>query len=110
MGILSKLWYGQYSLARTFWGFYVGGTFALSVLLSIAYLVAAPQGLGKEILIANGIWGIYLFIASVGVWISARRNLRDPFWLSALWGILARLVILVGGAWAVWGLAQLGSP
>ena len=66
-----KLWYGQYSLAVTFWAFYVGGY----LLVVVAGLVILSLSGGAQPVRTFNFFAqiFYLFIASVGVWISADR-------------------------------------
>jgi hypothetical protein len=68
---LKKLCYGQYSLVATFWGFYVGGyVLVVSACWAIFYLSGGAQPIGMFTFFAQT---LYLFVASVGVWISAGR-------------------------------------
>jgi hypothetical protein len=70
--IYLKLWYGQYSLARSFWGFLVFGTFAAVVAAMLAgipfILIDARPAAGFVFQLV--FWG-YLITAAVGVWRSA---------------------------------------
>jgi hypothetical protein len=55
-----KLWYGQYSLARSFWGFFILGTFVgMIIRMNPVFLflpVAQPVLLGYEIAAGVGVW------------------------------------------------------
>ena len=90
MRILKRLWYGQYSLATTFWGFYVCGFFLVAPSIAIVALLIRS----KPVFILGFIayWSC-LFVASVAVWISARR--------SQFWGWWARAVVLIMGIGAI---------
>jgi len=55
-----KLWYGQYSLARSFWGFFILGTLVgVIIRMNPVFLflpVAQPLLLGYEITAGVGVW------------------------------------------------------
>ncbi len=61
-----KLWYGQYSLARSFWGFFVLGTFVGVILGMNPVFLFLPAAL-----IYRPVFLVYQIIAGVGVWRSA---------------------------------------
>jgi hypothetical protein len=67
-----KLWYGQYSLPRSFWGFFIFGTFAALIVAMLAgipfILIDARPAAGFVFQVV--FWG-YLITAAVGVWRSA---------------------------------------
>jgi hypothetical protein len=46
MNILGKLWRGQYSLPKTFWGFYILGQIACFALLAINLIISYRSHLG----------------------------------------------------------------
>jgi hypothetical protein len=99
MRFFKKLWFGQYSLATTFWGFYVCGFF----LVAPSIVIVAPL-IGSKAAFAVGFiayWS-YLLVASAVVWISARRS---PFW-----GWWARAVVLVMGIAAIENLIHHHGP
>jgi hypothetical protein len=70
--VLSNLWEGKYSLGRSFWGFFLLGTFVaviVGMLAGIPFLLIdarATAGAVFQLIF----WG-YLIIAAVGVWRSA---------------------------------------
>jgi hypothetical protein len=99
MQVLKKLWFGQYSLATTFWGFYVCGFFLLAPSIEIL----APLIRSKAVFTLGFIvyWS-YLFVASAAVWISARR--------SHFWGWWARAVVLIMGIAAIENLIHHRGP
>jgi hypothetical protein len=76
MRILKKLWYGQYPLWTTFWSFYVGGylliSFAGITIFNLSGGAAPVRTVGIFIQTA------YLFVASVGVWVSADHAVSQP--------------------------------
>jgi hypothetical protein len=43
-----------------------------------------------------------LFLSSVGVWRSARKNIASAIWLNRLWGYSARLLVCLMAARVVW--------
>ena len=93
MRILKKLWYGQYSLAVTFWAFYVGGY----LLVVVAGLVILSLSGGAQPVRTFNFFAqiFYLFIASVGVWISAdRAQSRVGAWAARAWVLLFGLNVL----------------
>jgi hypothetical protein len=99
MRVFKKLWFGQYSLATAFWGFYVCGFF----LVAPSIAIVAPL-VGSKAAFAVGFityWS-YLLVASAAVWMSARRS---PFW-----GWWARAVVLVMGIAAIENLIHHHGP
>jgi hypothetical protein len=90
MRVLKKLWLGQYSLATTFWGFYVCGFFLVAPSIAI---VAPLIGSKAAFVLGSIAYWSYLFVASAAVWISARR--------SHFWGWWARAVVLIMGIAAI---------
>jgi hypothetical protein len=75
--ILSNLWEGKYSLARSFWGFFLCGTFVAIIAGMLAgipfILIDAQQAAGRVFQIV--FWG-YEIIAAVGVWRSANALIK----------------------------------
>jgi hypothetical protein len=110
MRVLKKLWYGQYPLGTAFWGFYVVGFLGLFFIADIITLVAIGFGIGRPVFIIAmiALW-TYFFIASIGVWISARTNIANPVWLNRVWGFCARGLVLIWGGGAIWRLMH-GGP
>jgi hypothetical protein len=110
MNILGKLRRGQYSLPKTFWGFYILGQIACFVLLAIILLISYRSHLGTlgfifGVLIVSCCW----IIAVVGVWRSASSYLASPIWMTRAWAVAARSVIVLFAARAVWGIANGGA-
>jgi hypothetical protein len=101
MGILRKLWWGQYSLGVAFWGFYVGG-----LILSVAiFYIVIQHGLGPTASAGVIVVSLaYRFIASVGVWNSAAPRLKSAIWMDRMPGYLARFVVFIYAAKIIWGL------
>src|SRR5439155_17019237 len=58
-----KLWYGQYSLARSFWGFFVLGTFAGVILGMNPVFLFLPAAL-----IYRPVFLVYQIFDGVGLW------------------------------------------
>jgi hypothetical protein len=102
MRILKKLWYGQYSLVVTFWGFYVGGyVLVVLVCLMIFYQSEGAQPARMFNFVAPI---LYLFVASVGVWISAdRAQSRVGAWA-------ARACVLLFGLGAIQNVYRYNLP
>jgi hypothetical protein len=68
MNILGKLWRGQYSLPKAFWGFYILGQIACFVLLAIILLISYRSHLGTlGFIFGFLIVSCYWIIAAVGV-------------------------------------------
>ena len=110
MSIIRKLWWGQYSLPQTFWGFYVFGFFAAfflsaTILFISYYLRLSTIGFIVGFLIVIAYW----FIASVGVWRSAGANMTSPVWTVRVWAIAARGIVLLFAARATWSLVNGGA-
>ena len=108
--MLGKLWRGEYRLATTFWGFYVGGCllclFGAGVLIYLSRFVhARPIGFTLGLVCAWAYW----LIASSGVWQSARDGIASPIWINRMWAILARGVILLVAAQILWNLMNDGA-
>jgi hypothetical protein len=93
MRVLKRLWYGQYSLAVTFWGFYVAGyVLVVMACLVIFYLSGGPQPVRMFDFFAQT---LYLFVASVGVWISAdRAQSRVGAWAARAWVLVFGLTVI----------------
>jgi hypothetical protein len=104
MGFIRKLWWGQYPLALSFWGFYV---FGFLVAAALAVLVTLPlwatQLRPVSYLVRDGLFAFYWIVATVGVWRSA-----DSYPHTRLWPILAKIVVCVWSARLVWSLANGG--
>ena len=110
MNILGKLWRGQYSLPKAFWGFYILGQIACFVLLAIILLISYRSHLGTlgfifGFLIVSGYW----INAAVGVRRSASSYLASPIWMTRAGAVVARGVIVLFAARAVWGIANGGA-
>ena len=110
MNVLRKLWWGGYSLPAAFWGFYALGlfvVFSLSiVILILSYGIRASTIgfiIGFLLIVA------YWFVASVGVWNSARANIASPVWLTKVWGFAARSVVALFAVQFFWWLANGGA-
>lgn len=94
MSILLKMWQGGYSLAVTFWGFYVAGYFATALLV----IFIAPQFTTQP---ARTICVLILIIpyntlSTIGVWRSA-----DAYELTKWWPIMAKIAVILWGAYIV---------
>jgi hypothetical protein len=110
MNILGKLWRGQYSLPKTFWGFYILGQIACFLLVAIILIISYRNHLGTlGFIFGFLIISCYWIIAAVGVWRSASTYLASPIWMTRAWAVAARAVVVLIAARAVWGLANGGA-
>jgi len=110
MNVLGKLWRGQYSLPRTFWGFYILGQIACFALLAIILIISYRSHLGTlGFIFGFLIISCYWIIAAVGVWRSASTYLASPIWMTRAWAVAARGVVVLFAARVVWGLANGGA-
>jgi hypothetical protein len=110
MSMLRKLWWGAYPLVVAFWGFYVfgfllGGILAGSLVFSLRYFHLQTIGFLLGLIL---VWP-YMFIASVGVWRSAKAGMASPIWMHRIWPILARVFVLASAARLLWGLMNGGA-
>jgi hypothetical protein len=96
MAVIGRLWRGEFTLPKTFWGFYVGGIF-LAFIVGTGITVAANRMhfFAQGFIVAIVLLYSYGFIATVGVWQSARAEIKSPAWMNRVWGWAARLLILV---------------
>ena len=105
MAVLSKLWRGEYSLPLAFLGFFVFGMwaalFAAAIVLFIFYQLVLPSvGSATAFLLMASYW----FVASVGVWRSAKASVTSDSWVSRIEGFAARGVVLLLAAYVLWSL------
>jgi hypothetical protein len=81
--ILRKFWWGQYSLPKSFWAFFVGGYFLCWILIMIAVALFAgvfpDHSLSRPLItLLSAVVGIiYPFWAGMGVWRSADRTAKE---------------------------------
>lgn len=75
--MLIRLWNGQYSLAKAFWGFFILGSIPLLLLAAFAGMIFIEAPIAHDIVVLS-IYGSYRIIALVGVWRSA-NNYRQRF-------------------------------
>ncbi len=104
--MLAKLWDGEYSLAKAFWGFYVLGTMVAFVCAMISFTIFSSIGLGDVGLSSVGLFSFgYRLIATVGVWRSATRYSKDSeklgsgagksiAWITKFWLIIVTLRVV----------------
>jgi hypothetical protein len=110
MNILGKLWCGQYSLPKTFGGFYVLGQIACFALVAAILIISYRSHLGTlGFIFGFLIFSCYWNIAAVGVWRSASIYLASPIWMTRIWAVAARAVIALSVARAIWGLSNGGA-
>jgi hypothetical protein len=105
MSVLRKLYWGEYTLRRSFWGFYLAGYLGVSALAGVIsgfFIVIGARPLG--ILFAAIVFGSYVFTATVGVWRSANKYPDTPWWPA-----LAKFVVLVCTGVALWKLVNGGG-
>lgn len=110
MDILRKLWWGQYSLSVTSWGFYITG-FMLIFILAMLFLIIAQLlhintlGFILGFAMLNGYW----LAAAVGVWRSASSPMASKNRIHRAWAIAARIVVMLSAARMVLHLANGGA-
>lgn len=100
--ILMRLYYGEYSLARTFWGFCILLPIVVSLVVSLsAFLlffdINAPDSVERLRTLMYSFIGLYLLMnvyagfAYVGLWRAATKYTGRK-----LWAILAKIYIVLG--------------
>jgi len=110
MNMLRKLWGGVYPLPKTFWGFYVLGGIFVYLIFMVILLVSYRLHVGTVgFILATAIIYGYMFVATVGVWQSARTSLASPIWMVRAWAITARGLVLLWAAGALWRLYNGGA-
>src|SRR5438445_5298384 len=110
IGVLTKLWRGEYSLPLAFLGFFVFGMwaalFVAAVVLFVFYqLQLYTFGAAVAFLFIASYW----LITSVGVWRSARPSTASDGWANRIEGLAARGVILLLAAYVLWSLWDRGA-
>lgn len=86
-GFFSKLYNGEYSLARTFWLYY----FLVTFLIGLLQGAFAATVVGMLLGIALGIFGlVYSIICVVGIWRAASKYTGFK-----LWAILAKIYVVL---------------
>ena len=98
--MLGRLYRGEYSLSVAFWGFLIGGTFAVALgaaLLAVPLLFFASGGLVYLMILAL-ICG-YWCIVFVGIWRSASTGRSHP-----VYQIIAKVIIVLYIASFIWNL------
>lgn len=111
MAVLTKLWRGEYSLPLAFLGFYVfgmcGTLFAAAIVLFIFYQLQLHSfGSAMAFLLIASYW----FLASVGVWRSAKASVISDSWVNRIEGFAARGVVLLLAAYVLWSLGNGYAP
>lgn len=93
---LGQLWRGEFSLAKTYWLYGIGGLIVLNALVGGMLVYASQTSL--SLLSALSLLGVafaaaaYAFIVSVAIWRSAGNRGSHVIWRG-----LARLVVVSGG-------------
>ena len=103
MGVIKRLWRGEYSLGVAFWGFYFAGFVVLVFMMEIIF----PASYRFDIDTPPGVLVVraaYFVLSSVGVWRSARKNIASAIWLDRLWGYSARVLVFGIAVQAIWGI------
>jgi hypothetical protein len=103
-----RLWWGHYSLAAAFWGFYVCGGIAL---LLVSTLLAVPLVLNDYrppalIIFVVMNWSYWLLV-SVGVWRSASTRKSHPIYEGLVKALIVLMVAVFLWRTATGGLQQL---
>jgi hypothetical protein len=105
MAVIRKLWWGQYSLSKAFWGFYVFGFIGFALLVAVIDGLTFPfHGTGVGFVLGIAIVYLYGVIASVGVWRSA-----SAYKANRVWPALAKAIVCIAIARVVWFLANGGA-
>lgn len=110
--MLRKLWWGQYSLVKSFWLFYVLGVvlvfvalvLLVGILIFLGTFLAIPILKQLVLLIIYGVWLGYLLIASVGVWRSA-----DAYPYTRWWPRMSKCVVAIIALMWVYSLLAGGA-
>jgi hypothetical protein len=103
--VLRRVWWGQYSLPRAFWGFYVLGCAAAFICVALVLVASYRLRVGTlgfllAVVLINGYW----IVVSVGVWRSASAAKHSPGW-----AIAAKAVVCISVARVLWYLANGGA-
>lgn len=86
-GFFKKLYWGEYSLARTFWLYYFLVTFLIGLLQS----AFAATVVGMLLSVALGIFGlVYSVLCVVGIWRAASKYTGFK-----LWAVLAKIYVVL---------------
>ena len=101
---LKKLWWGQYPLLRSFWGFYLFGMFCAPFVAAILMLPVYFISRGAGLAVGATLCAIYYVVATVGVWRSA-----DAYGLTRWWPNLAKLLVVLITVRAGWVLVNGGA-
>jgi hypothetical protein len=108
MSILRKLWWGQYSLQKAFWGFYVLGFFVCWLVVGLVYapfFILRLRTIG--FILSFIIFISYQTVAAVGVWRSANTYPFRGF--AGFWAIAAKAVVCLVVGRFLWALANGGA-
>jgi hypothetical protein len=108
MDVLRKLWWGLYSLNKSFWGFYVFGGIGimlLSTFLGALILTKFPQLRPIIYILGLCIMWSYWAVATVGVWRSANLYAGD----GRIGPIAAKCVVLLVAGSFVFRLVNGGA-
>jgi hypothetical protein len=103
---LRRLWRGEYSLASTFWGFYVLGILIVISLGGLLSYLSRSVNLHAPTFIAMLMltW-LYGLIATVGVWRAAKKSLSS----NRIAAFLCRAFVLLVVANILWNLSNGGA-
>lgn len=96
--MVSRIWRGRYSLAVTFWGFFIFGFLALTIIFA---------GLLWPVFVSVPYWWfvaalqlLFGIVVGVGVWRSA-----DSYSGPTPWAIAAKAAVCLWLGWALYQLA-----
>jgi hypothetical protein len=107
MTLFGRFWRGEYSLPRSFWGFYVLGYLAAFLVLTLAaipFFLLHLHPFGRILQIG---YFVYPLWAGIGVWRSAKAY---PFTGAArFWAWAAQGVVLVFGLVILFNAANGGA-
>ncbi len=114
---LLRLWWGEVSLGRAFWGYLYGGLFVTLIggmffIILPIYLIALWMGFDEPRRIATpvaAVWGllvaVYQGFACVGVWQSASRDiLSPPYPMASVVAVLTKVIVIGWGSYILFNL------
>ena len=96
--VISKLWWGRYSLPRAFWGFLVLGSILVPLLAMIVFAIVRGMELrGPGYLLFFALIWTYAAVVSVGVWRSANNYAGRLGW-----DFFAKGFVVLYAGWILW--------
>ena len=109
IGALQKLWRGEYSLRMALFGFCFFGGLCVGIAGFALIAIFAKVWFALGFYLAIIVFIAYQFVASVGVWRSARVNLASQNTGERFEAIGARGLVLLAGVHLLWKLYSNGA-